>query len=240
MDYIRFADDRGSAHFGWLDSKHTFSFGSYYDSKHMGIGSLRVINDDTVAPAAGFDTHGHKNMEIISYVTEGTIEHKDSMGNHFVVPAGEVQRMSAGTGITHSEYNASTTESLKFLQIWIQPKFQGIKPSYEQAVVAQKGKVTTLISPEGHDGSLTINQDAIMQRVVLKKGESVELFLAEKRSSYLHMVKGQVMVTSNQPNQHGITSIELSSGDGIGGEQSRTLSLTAINDIEALWFDLKN
>ena len=147
MNYIRKSDSRGKVNFGWLNSKHSFSFGSYYDPQHMGWSVLRVINDDQVSAAAGFDTHGHRDMEIISYVLEGAIEHKDSMGNQFVLPAGEVQRMSAGSGITHSEYNHSKTDSLRFLQIWIQPKQLGILPSYQQAKIPQDLAMTALVTP---------------------------------------------------------------------------------------------
>ena len=139
MEYLRKHHELGSAQFGWLDSKHTFSFGQYYDPAHMGISNLRVINDDTVLGGAGFDPHGHRDMEIVSYILEGTIEHKDSMGNHFLIPAGEVQRMSAGTGIMHSEYNHSKSEHLKFLQIWILPQQTGIARS-EQRAMAQRAR----------------------------------------------------------------------------------------------------
>ena len=157
MIYHRPSYERGSANFGWLDSKHSFSFGNYYDPEHMGVSALRVINDDTVTPGAGFGKHGHRDMEIISYVLDGAIEHKDSQGNQFVVKAGEVQRMSAGTGITHSEFNHSEDDALRFLQIWIIPNEMGIEPEYEQKLIEQNGKMTPLASPDGVDGSLTIH-----------------------------------------------------------------------------------
>ncbi|WP_211233694.1 pirin family protein [Zooshikella ganghwensis] len=153
MDYIRRAEDRGKTNFGWLDSRHTFSFGQYYEPQHIGISALRVINDDTVIGGADFDTHGHRDMEIISYILEGSIEHKDSMGNQFTVTQGEVQRMSAGSGILHSEFNHSPTKSLHFLQILIQPNVRAIKPSYEQAKIKQSDTLTPLVTPNGRDGS---------------------------------------------------------------------------------------
>ncbi|KZZ46584.1 pirin, partial [Thalassolituus sp. HI0120] len=161
--------------FGWLNSQHSFSFGHYYDPKHMGFSALRVINDDSVAPGAGFDTHGHRDMEIISYVLEGAIEHKDSMGHSYIVPAGDVQRMSAGTGVTHSEFNHSKQHNLRFLQIWIQPNKLGITPGYQQQKIEQRGKLTPLVTPDGSDGSLSIQQDVSLYRVALNRGESLQL-----------------------------------------------------------------
>lgn len=151
MITVRHAEDRGRANFGWLDSKHTFSFGSYYDPKHMGFSELRVINDDLVQPNAGFDTHGHRDMEIISYVLEGVIAHKDSEGNVQTLPAGEFQLMSAGKGIYHSEYNASETDPLRFLQIWIQPNTFGNKPGYQQKDFGRNAGLTTIATPNGRE-----------------------------------------------------------------------------------------
>ena len=228
MDYIRTADSRGHANFGWLDSRHTFSFGSYYDPKYMGISALRVINDDTVSGGAGFDTHGHRDMEIISYVLEGAIAHRDSMGNQFVIPAGEVQRMSAGSGVTHSEYNASADETLRFLQIWIQPNVRSISPSYEQAYIEQNGALTPLVTPDGRDGSLSMHQDASLYRLRLAAGESHTLALDE-RAGYLHVIKGTAQSGTHQ----------LSAGDGIGLISSERLELRSGSEgFEALWFDL--
>lgn len=227
MDYIRLADERGTANFGWLNSRHSFSFGHYYDARHMGISVLRVINDDTVIGGAGFDTHGHRDMEIISYVTQGAIEHKDSMGNRFVVPAGEVQRMSAGTGITHSEYNASPTDTLKFLQIWIQPNQQGLVPGYEQARIEQQGPLTPLVTADGRDGSLRINQDAFLYRLQLGAGEE-QTFTLPNRAGYLHVIDGKGSASGQL----------ISGGDGIGLLQTQTLQVTATEPLEALWFDL--
>jgi redox-sensitive bicupin YhaK (pirin superfamily) len=228
MDYFRPANSRGRASFGWLESKHSFSFGHYYDPKHMGISVLRVINDDTVIGGAGFDTHGHRDMEIISYVLEGSIEHKDSMGNRFVVPAGEVQRMSAGTGITHSEYNASGQEKLRFLQIWILPDQKGLTPGYEQASIEQTDLLTPLVTPDGRGGSLSIHQDAFMYRLRLAPHQHYELSIDE-RVGYLHVVSGSALSGEQR----------LAAGDGVGLASSRTLTLSAEDEpFEALWFDL--
>ncbi len=227
MFYFRAADARGKANFGWLNSLHTFSFGNYYDPDHMGISVLRVINDDVVAPGAGFDNHGHRDMEIISYILEGSIEHKDSMGNQFVVPAGDVQRMSAGTGVMHSEFNASKTESLKFLQIWISPNVKGVKPSYEQMPIVQSSTMTPLVTPDGRNGSLSIHQDANLSRLQLKAGESYDL-VAQKRVGYLHVIEGGSVNVGKG----------LKAGDGLGIIKDQ-LSVTAGDDgLVALWFDL--
>ncbi|WP_288130083.1 pirin family protein [Microbulbifer sp.] len=227
MLYLRHAGERGKANFGWLDSRHTFSFGHYYDPKHMGISALRVINDDTVAPGAGFDTHGHRDMEIISYVLSGAIAHKDSMGNQFVVPAGEVQRMTAGTGITHSEYNYSDSEPLKFLQIWIIPNQRSLIPGYQQKAIVQSGKLTPLVTPDGHDGSLTVHQDASIFRLQLKAGESENLD-ATRGIGYLHVIEGAA-----RANQQA-----LGAGDGLGALDEPLQLRAGEQGITALWFDL--
>ncbi|GAA5443398.1 quercetin 2,3-dioxygenase [Microbulbifer sp. NBRC 101763] len=228
MYYFRPAQERGTANFGWLQSKHSFSFGYYYDRMHMGFSALRVINDDTVRPGAGFDTHGHRDMEIISYILEGAIEHVDSEGNRFVVPAGEVQRMSAGTGITHSEYNHSTSQRLKFLQIWIQPNRQGIKPGYEQKSIIQTKKLTPLVTPDGRDDSLTMQQDASLYRLHLKSGESVVLD-TRIRPGYLHVIEGSATFNSNH---------KMMAGDGLGLFKEDIQLQAGIDGITALWFDL--
>lgn len=229
MKYIRKAEDRGVANFGWLESKHSFSFGNYYDAKHMGISALRVINDDMVMPGQGFGKHGHQDMEIISYVIEGALKHDDSTGNSYVVPAGDVQRMSAGRGVMHSEFNASNTEKVKFLQIWIQPNVKGIEPSYEQKSLPQKGAMTTLVSPNGDDGSLSINQDASMSRLVLEKGEDIDLQTAN-RIGYLHIVKGQLTAENKSFRQ----------GDAFAVGVNYSINVKADEPLEALWFDLPN
>jgi redox-sensitive bicupin YhaK (pirin superfamily) len=227
MFYYRAADARGKANFDWLNSQHTFSFGNYYDPDHMGISVLRVINDDIVAPGAGFGEHGHRDMEIISYILEGSIEHKDSMGNQFIVPAGDVQRMSAGTGVMHSEFNASATEPLKFLQIWISPNVRGIEPSYEQMAVVQSSTMTPLVTPTGRDGSLSIHQDASLFRLQLQAGESYDL-AAQKHVGYLQVISGSAL-----SNEYALTP-----GDGLGIIKDR-LSISAGGEgLVALWFEL--
>ncbi|MFT4928600.1 MAG: redox-sensitive bicupin YhaK (pirin superfamily) [Phenylobacterium sp.] len=227
MKYIRKSEERGTVNLGWLQSKHSFSFGHYHDQKHMGISVLRVINDDMVMPGHGFGSHGHRDMEIISYVTQGALKHEDSEGNQHIVPAGDIQRMSAGTGVMHSEYNASKTDTVKFLQIWIQPNKMGIKPSYEQKNIAQKGQLTPLVTPQGEDGSLSINQDASLSRLVLKQQETFKL-VAQQRAGYLHLIKGELRVNDQN----------FAAGDAFAVEPSQQLELEAISTLEALWFEL--
>lgn len=227
MHYLRRADERGKANFGWLDSRHSFSFGHYLDPNHMGLSALRVINDDTVAPGAGFGTHGHRDMEIISYVLSGAIAHKDSMGNEFVVPAGEVQRMTAGTGVTHSEYNHSQTEPLKFLQIWIIPDQRDLEPGYEQKAIPQNGPLTPLVTPDGRDGSLTVHQQASIYRLQLQAGET-HTVNPEKGVGYLHLIEGGVEANGNP----------LSAGDGFGTLDEPLTLAAGAEGVTALWFDL--
>lgn len=228
LDYIRKAASRGHANFGWLDSRHSFSFGSYYDPRHTGVSVLRVINDDRVKGGTGFGAHGHRDMEIISYVLEGAIEHRDSLGNHFLLPAGEVQRMSAGTGIQHSEFNASRTEPLHFLQIWIEPAVTGIKPGYEQARIEQRDPLTPLVTSDGRDGSLSMHQDANLYRLRLQAGESFTLETGG-RSGYLHLIDGSARAGREA----------LAGGDGVGFGKTREQLLEAGDSgLEALWFDL--
>ncbi len=228
MDYIRKSDTRGRANFGWLDSRHSFSFGSYYDPRHMGVSVLRVINDDTVKGGTGFGAHGHRDMEIISYVLEGAIQHRDSIGNRFVVPAGEVQRMSAGTGIQHSEFNASRSEPLKFLQIWIEPNVMGIQPSYQQAKIEQRGQLTALVTPDGRDGSLSMHQDASLYRLRLQPEERFTL-QAGGRAGYLHIIEGSADAGKTR----------FTAGDGVGFTRTREQEIVAGTEgLEALWFDL--
>jgi hypothetical protein len=226
MLYFRPGNARGRANFGWLNSQHSFSFGHYYDPKHMGFSALRVINDDSVAPGAGFDTHGHRDMEIISYVLEGAIEHKDSMGHSYIVPAGDVQRMSAGTGVTHSEFNHSKQHNLRFLQIWIQPNKLGITPGYQQQKIEQRGKLTPLVTPDGSDGSLSIQQDVSLYRVALNRGESLQLDTLQ-RPGYFHLIEGSVNINDHQ----------LMAGDALGAFEE-PLQLNAQEPLIALWFDL--
>lgn len=226
--YVRRAEERGHANLGWLDSHHSFSFGHYYDPRHMGFSVLRVINDDTVQAGAGFDTHGHRDMEIISYVLSGSIEHKDSMGNTHVVPAGDIQRMSAGTGITHSEYNHSRSESLRFLQIWIHPHSKGLTPSYEQQAVTQQGTLTPLVTPDGHDGSLSMNQDASLYRLQLAAEERIVLD-ASQRPGYLHLLAGHLSLNNG---------LSLAANDAVGAQEDELVITAGPKGVSALWFDL--
>ncbi|MBU3022832.1 pirin family protein [Aestuariibacter sp. A3R04] len=227
MRYRRPSTERGKADFGWLRSFHTFSFGRYYDPEHMGMSVLRVINDDTVAPGRGFDTHGHQDMEIVSYVVDGALVHKDSTGNVHTIPAGDVQRMSAGKGIMHSEYNASSTQVAKFLQIWILPSETGIDPAYEQKTIPQTDDMTPLVTPSGVNGSVRIHQDVSIYRVLLDNGKPVT-FSTGHRMGYLHLIHGTLQDDM----------ISLSGGDGLGLYQQDTLTLRAQGSVEALWFDL--
>ena len=226
MNYIRKSEDRGAVQFDWLDTKHSFSFGSYHDPRHMGFSALRVINDDTIAPGTGFDMHGHQDMEIITYVTSGALQHKDSMGNEFVVAAGDVQRMSAGTGIMHSEFNASTTDAVKLLQIWIQPDRTGLDPSYEQAQIQQSENLTPLVTSNNVGNSLKLHQDAGLYRLQLQDDESYQLHAA--RRGYLHLISGVLTINGET----------FSAGDAIGVSET-VLDVTASGEsIEALWFEL--
>jgi quercetin 2,3-dioxygenase len=224
------AAERGHANHGWLDSHHTFSFADYYDEAHMGFRDLRVINEDRVAPRMGFGTHGHRDMEIVSYVLSGAIEHKDSMGTHGILKPGEVQRMSAGTGVRHSEFNASDAP-LHFLQIWIQPDRQGLKPDYEQKAFTEaerQGRFRLVVSPGGDEGSLRINQSARIWATLLGAGEQAELKLAPGRHAWLQLARGAGT----------LNGVELSAGDGAAVSDEQHLVLKAREPIEALLFDL--
>ena len=228
---IRKADDRGHANHGWLDSYHTFSFGSYHDPRNMGVSNLRVINDDTVAPGGGFATHGHNDMEIISYVLEGALGHKDSMGNGSVIRPGDVQRMSAGTGVTHSEYNHSESESVHFLQIWLQPNAMGVEPSYDQRhfpVEDRRGRWELLVSPDGRNGSIATHQDALMFGTMLAPGEALQYRFDTERQGYLHLARGKLRVGN----------VTLNQGDGLTIQKQELLELEGIEDAEILLFDL--
>jgi len=225
------AADRGHANHGWLDSHHTFSFADYHDPDHMGFSGLRVINDDRVAPGMGFGTHPHRDMEIVSYVLEGALEHKDSMGTGSVIRPGEVQRMSAGTGVRHSEFNASKTEPLHFLQIWIQPRKLGIAPGYEQksfSLAEKQGRLRVVASPDGREGSLTIHADAILRAGSFKSGETAELPLAPGRTAWVHVARGNVRVNGEV----------LLEGDGLALTLEPRILVAGIDDGEVLVFDL--
>lgn len=232
MITIRSAQERGNVNFGWLDSKHTFSFGSYYDPKHMGFSNLRVINEDKVQSGKGFGTHSHRDMEIISYVLEGELEHKDSIGNGSVIRPGDVQRMSAGTGIAHSEFNGSNSDLVHFLQIWITPDRTGIKPSYEQKnfpLADRQGKLRLVASADGRDGSVTIHQDASLYVGVLNQGDRVTYNSNPERSLWVQVARGAVEVNGKV----------LNTGDGAAITEETSLELVAKADnTEILLFDL--
>ncbi|WP_440905678.1 pirin family protein [Catenovulum sp. SX2] len=230
MISVRKSSERGRASFGWLDSRHTFSFGHYYDPKHMGFSALRVINDDVVKPAAGFDTHGHKDMEIISYVLQGSIQHKDSAGNVQTLPAGEFQLMSAGKGILHSEYNASNTDDLRFLQIWIEPNTFGNKPGYQQKDFGQQLGLTTIVTPDGASGTLRIKQDAKLHQLILPASETYKFSSTIGTKQYIHLVQGSVRLQDTN----------LAAGDGakVTGESTLHFSNSSDTDVTALIFEL--
>src|SRR5690242_9011054 len=195
MMKLRRAEERGHAQHGWLDSWHSFSFADFYDPEHMQFRALRVINDDTVQPGRGFGTHSHRDMEIISYVLEGALAHRDSMGNGSVIRPGSVQRMSAGTGLQHSEFNASQTEKVHFLQIWFLPNVMGIQPGYEEKYFdesAKRGRLCLIASPDGSNGSVTIHSDAKMYAALLNGAERVEQALGPGEYGYVHVARGNV------------------------------------------------
>ena len=231
MITIRNAQDRGKANFGWLNSNHTFSFGSYYDPKHMGFSHLRVINDDTVTPGAGFETHGHKDMEILSLVLEGKIAHKDSAGNIKELPAGEYQLMSAGKGIYHSEFNASKKDMLKFLQIWIQPNQLGGEPGYQQKAFSQEQGFTTIITPNGKNGTLHIKQDMQLIQLILEDELKATWQADNNRRYYVHVIEGELSLGDG---------ISIRPGDGAKIEDVSTIQFDKISDqrVKALLFDL--
>lgn len=225
---IRQATQRGSANFGWLKSRHTFSFGSYYDPAQMGFSVLRVINDDVVTPGAGFDTHGHKDMEILSLVLEGSIAHKDSAGNTEVLPAGEYQLMSAGRGIYHSEFNASNKDTLRFLQIWLLPDSTGGEPGYQQKSFGEQPGLTLILSPDGRGGSLKLKQNALLYQLILPMAEQLELPLQPKRNAYVHLISGELELNGQQ----------LQPGDGVKVNAEQLLQMRAVSAVKALIFDL--
>lgn len=228
MINIRRSQERGLADHGWLKSRHTFSFASYYDAKYMGVSALRVINDDSVAPGKGFATHSHQDMEIISYVKKGVIEHKDSMGNIERLPPGEFQLMSAGTGVTHSEYNPSHSEALEFLQIWIQPNVYGIKPGYQQKKFATRQGLQLIASPDARDESLLLNQDAFLYRLLLDRNNTATHSLNPTRTAYVHVVSGVFTVSGTQ----------LKEGDGATIKDVAEIEFASIETGEVLVFDL--
>jgi redox-sensitive bicupin YhaK (pirin superfamily) len=232
MITVRPAEARGRTAISWLDSRHTFSFNEYYDPQHMGFRALRVINDDRVLPASGFGTHGHRDMEVLTYVLSGGLAHKDSLGTGSVIRPGDLQRMSAGTGIRHSEWNASETEPVHFLQIWIIPATKGLPPSYEQATfgaVGHRDQLQLIASPEGRAGSLTVHQDVNVHALELTGGAAADLELARERHAWVQLARGSVVL-------NGTT---LREGDGASASGETRLHFAAADDgADLLAFDL--
>lgn len=227
----RLANERGHADHGWLDTRHTFSFADYYDPKQMGFRALRVINEDRVAPGQGFGTHGHRDMEILSYVLEGALAHKDSMGTGSTIRPGDVQRMSAGSGVMHSEFNASPNEIVHFLQIWILPEQSGQPPGYEQkhfTNVDKQGRLRLIASPDGADGSVTIHADARVYAGRFGREQAAALKLADGRHAWVHVARGRARVAGQ----------ELGPGDAVGMSGEPALEVQGIEDAEVLVFDL--
>lgn len=231
MIQIRRASERGVTNAGWLDSRHTFSFGGYRDPRQMGFRGLRVINDDRVNPGKGFGEHPHRDMEIISYVVEGALEHRDSMGTGSVIKAGDVQLMSAGSGVTHSEFNASKTEPVRFLQIWLPPSQEGLKPRYAQKARtgAGHGELELLFSPDGRDGSIEIRQDATIYGAKLQADEKVDVTLAKGRHAWVQVVEGVIELAGH----------ELVEGDGAAVSDEELLQINGKSEADVLIFDLQ-
>jgi redox-sensitive bicupin YhaK (pirin superfamily) len=228
---IRRAKERGHADHGWLNSFHTFSFADYYDPAHMGFRALRVINEDRVAEGRGFGTHGHRDMEIISYVLDGALEHKDSLGTGSVLRPGDVQRMSAGTGVRHSEFNGSDSAKVHFLQIWIQPDQNGLPPSYQEKhfeAASRRGQLRLVASPGGTDGSLTLNADAKIYAAVLEPGAALEYQLPAGRHAWIQVARGTASVNGQL----------LDTGDGASTATAGSISLSTTDTAELLLFDL--
>ena len=231
MITIRKSQERGYADHGWLKSYHSFSFAGYYDADHMGFGNLRVINEDRIAPGMGFGTHGHSDMEIISYVLSGNLAHKDSMGNVKGIPPGDVQRMSAGSGVQHSEFNHAKDQETHFLQIWIEPNISGIAPSYEQKTFAnadKQGKLKLVASPTGAEGSVTIHANADLHAGLFNRGEATSLALEANHKGYVHLVRGELKVNG----------VVLRTGDAAKLVNEQAVHITDAVDAEVLVFVL--
>jgi redox-sensitive bicupin YhaK (pirin superfamily) len=231
MIQLRKAEERGRADHGWLDSRHTFSFADYHDPDHMGFRALRVINEDRVQPGQGFGTHPHRDMEILSYVLEGALEHKDNMGTSSVIRPGEVQRMTAGKGVLHSEYNPSRKDPVHFLQIWLVPEKKGLRPGYEQKAFAEperRNRLRLVASRDGRDGSLTIHQDADLYTTLLEKGKQVAHAMGPDRHAWIQVTRGAVDLNGKSMN----------AGDGAAVSGEKSLALSAAADAEVLIFDL--
>lgn len=229
---IRPSAQRGVANFGWLHSQHSFSFGSYYDPQQVGFSDLLVINEDRVRQGRGFDTHGHRDMEIFSYVLEGALEHKDSMGSGSVIRPGDVQMMSAGTGVRHSEYNASREEQVHFLQIWIVPNRKGVTPRYQQQhfdAAEKRGRLRLIISPDGAEGSLSVHQDARVYAGLFDGSEQQRFTLPAERFAYIHLARGTLTVNGQR----------LVAGDGVRLRNVRDIDFSAGDNAEVLLFDLR-
>ncbi|NJL98536.1 MAG: pirin family protein [Synechococcaceae cyanobacterium SM2_3_2] len=228
---VRRSHERGHANFGWLDSYHSFSFGNYYDPAHMGFRTLRVINQDVIAAGAGFPTHPHRDMEIVTYVLEGAVEHKDSLGTGSIIRPGEIQRMTAGTGIRHSEFNPSPTDPLHLLQIWILPEAVDLDPSYEQKethLADQAGQFKLIASRDGRQGSVTVHQDINLYAAQLQTGDQVSFDLKPGRAAWIQVARGDVRVLGR----------DLASGDAAAVEHTDTIAISATQDAEILLFDL--
>lgn len=231
MITIRKSDERGHANHGWLDTRFTFSFADYFDEKHVQFRTLRVMNDDRIAGGGGFGTHPHRDMEIVTYVLDGALQHKDSMGNGSVIKPGDVQYMSAGTGVAHSEFNASATEPVHLYQIWMFPDKQGHKPAYDQkyfGAAEKKGKLRLVVSPDGRDGSVKIRQNNELYATLLGEGDSVQHELKPQRHAYVQVAKGSVTLNGKK----------LEQGDGAAISEEKSFELTGVNDAEVLVFDL--
>jgi redox-sensitive bicupin YhaK (pirin superfamily) len=231
MQTVRHSEERGAANLGWLDSRHTFSFGHYHDPRFMGFGPLRVINEDHVQPARGFDTHGHRDMEIITYMISGALRHEDSMGNGSVIRPGDVQRMTAGSGIRHSEHNATDAEEAHLLQIWIEPETVDLPPGYEQKAFSAAEKANCLrlvVSRDGRDGSVIIHRDADIYAGLLERGASLTHEFAAGRLGWLQVVRGTL--TAN--------GLSLRAGDGLSLRDTPALVLQATSETEVLLFDM--
>lgn len=228
---LRKSEERGVAEHGWLSSRHSFSFANYYDPRHTGFGPLLVINDDKVQPGRGFGEHGHRDMEIISYVLDGALEHKDSMGTGSVIQYGHVQRMSAGSGVVHSEFNHSQTEPVHFLQIWIAPNAKGIEPSYEEKYfdkASKEGQLRLIASPDGRDGSVLVHQDAVIYATILNGDTELRHALSAERCAYVHVARGNVSVNG----------VALKAGDALKIANNASITLDSATDAEVLLFDL--
>jgi redox-sensitive bicupin YhaK (pirin superfamily) len=223
--------ERGHANHGWLDTHHTFSFAGYHDPQHMGFRALRVINEDRVSPGEGFGTHPHDNMEILTYVLSGALEHKDSLGNGSIIRPGDLQRLSAGTGITHSEFNASPTEPVHFLQIWIIPDKRGLEPGYVQAHfpdLQKQGRLCLIASPDGRDGSLVLHRDVDVYATLLSPGQRVVHQLRQDRHAWVQVLRGSITLSGHA----------LNAGDGAALSDENQVALAAARDAEVLLFDL--